>query len=197
MTGDWKRLLTSAVGVALLATGLIIGARLGLRLIQQQNAGRSQDQAWQHLTTAVKGQDAGAAATVPTDAGNIYLKLTVPKLAKDGVAVDGDWTSLHDASMVHYHDSPAPGARGNVLLAFHRETHWLDINMVKAGDQLQLQTKDLVTYTYVVDFVRTVGSTDVSLLRPTEGNDLTLITCDPPWQDYNRILFRAHLLQAG
>jgi sortase (surface protein transpeptidase) len=39
-----------------------------------------------------------------------------------------------------------------------------------------------------------VRPSDVSLLRPTDGSDLTLITCDPPWQDYNRILFRAHLV---
>ncbi|MGI8609745.1 MAG: sortase [Candidatus Dormibacteria bacterium] len=199
MTGDWKRLLASALGVALLLSGVLIGGRLGLQLMQQQNADRSQDQAWQSFTSAVKGQDkaAVAAVAVPADAGNIYLKLTVPRIGKDGVAVDGDWNSLHDASMVHYHDSPAPGAKGNVLLAFHRETHWLDINQLKAGDQVQLQTRDLVVHTYQVDFVRTVNPNDVSLLRPTEGNDLTLITCDPPWQDYSRMLFRLHLVQAG
>ncbi len=196
MGADWKRLLASAVGVALLATGLVIGARLGIQMTRQQGAERSQDRAWQNFTKAVQGRDAGT-VTVPADAGNIYLKLTVPRLSKDGVAVDGDWNSLHDASMVHYHDSPAPGARGNVLVAFHRETHWLDINQLKAGDQVQLQTKDAVVHTYQVDFVRTVNPADVSLLRPTTGSDLTLVTCDPPWQDYNRLVFRGHLVQAG
>jgi len=52
-------------------------------------------------------------------------------------------------------------------------------------------------HTYRVDFVRTLSSVDVSLLRPTTGNDLTLITCDPPRQDYNRLVFRAHLVDAG
>jgi len=196
MARDWKRLLAAVLGVALVVTGLFIGGRLGMQVLQQHNAEQSQNRAWQNFTTAVKGQDTGA-ITVPADAGNIYLKLTVPGLGKDGVAVDGDWNSLHDASMVHYHDSPAPGAKGNVLLAFHRETHWIDINKLKAGDQVQLQTRDLVVHTYQVDFVRTVSSVDVSLLRPTTGNDLTLITCDPPWQDYNRLVFRAHLVDAG
>ena len=196
MAHTWRRLLASAVGVALVGAGLFIGARAGIQVLQQQDADRSQNRAWQEFTRAVQGQDAGTVA-VPAATGNMYLKLTVPKLGKEGVAVDGDWNSLHDAGMVHYRDSPAPGARGNVLLAFHRETHWMDINQLKAGDQVQLQTRDLVVHTYRVDFVRTVNPSDVSLLRPTEGKNLTMITCDPPWQDYNRMLFRAHLVTAG
>ena len=212
-----RRVLAAAAGVALLAAGLFIGARVGMQLLQQQDADRSQNRAWQDFTRAVQGQDAGTvpapsgpvtapAATVtapagplavPAATGNMYLKLTVPKLGKEGVAVDGDWNSLRQVSMVHYHDSPAPGARGNVLLAFHRETHWIDINQLKAGDQVQVQTRDLVVHTYQVDFVRIVNPSDVSLLRPTPGNDLTMISCDPPWHDYNRMVFRAHLVTAG
>ena len=198
MTRDPRRFLVSAIGVAMLITGLVIAGRLGLQMLHQQSADSGQDKAWQQFTKAVQGQDTAAAAAVPATAGNIYLKLTVPRLSnKEGVAVDGDWNSLHDASMVHYHDSPAPGAKGNVLVAFHRETHWMDINQLRAGDQVQLQSRDLKVYTYVIDAVRTVDPSNVALLRQTDGNDLTLITCDPPWQDYNRLIFRGHLVQAG
>ena len=190
MSRDLRRFLASAVGVAMLLTGIVIAARLGLQMTHQQSSDVKQNRAWQQFTESVQGQN----VALPADAGNIYLKLVVPRLAnKDGVAVDGDWNSLKDASMVHYHDSPAPGAKGNVLLAFHRETHWLDVDQVKPGDQVQLQAKDLKTYTYVIDFVRTVSPSDVSLLRDTAGSDLTMITCDPPWQDYNRLVFRGHL----
>jgi len=201
MTSDLRRFLVSAMGVAMLLTGVVIATRLGLQMTHQQGTEARQDRAWQQFTRAVEGQAPGGAdpaPAIPALAGNIYLKLVVPKLGnKDGVAVDGDWNSLKDASMVHYHDSPAPGAKGNVLLAFHRETRWLDVNEVKAGDQVQVQDRTLKTFTYVIDFVRTVNPSDVSLLRQTEGNDLTMITCDPPWQDYNRMLFRGHLVQPG
>ncbi|MEA2684507.1 MAG: sortase [Chloroflexota bacterium] len=181
----------------MLITGLVIGGRLALQVTRQQNTDSAQDKAWQQFVVAAQGQapspgPSAAAAALP---GSVYLKLTVPKLSnKDGVAVDGDWGSLTTASMVHYKDSPAPGAKGNVLVAFHRETHWMDINQLAAGDQVQIQTTDLKVHVYQIDLVRTVHPTDVSLLRPTEGNDLTLITCDPPWQDYNRMLFRGHLV---
>ncbi|MBV8528257.1 MAG: hypothetical protein JOZ75_08090, partial [Candidatus Dormibacteraeota bacterium] len=34
----------------------------------------------------------------------------------------------------------------------------------------------------------------VTQLVPTTGHELTLITCDPWWQDYNRIVWRADLV---
>ncbi|HKR99746.1 MAG TPA: hypothetical protein VJU79_09545, partial [Candidatus Dormibacteraeota bacterium] len=34
----------------------------------------------------------------------------------------------------------------------------------------------------------------VTQLAPTGGYDLTLVTCDPWWQDYNRIVWRASLV---
>ncbi|MFN2462706.1 MAG: sortase [Candidatus Dormibacteria bacterium] len=189
-----RRSLVSAVGVALLLTGAIIAARLGLQLTHQQSTEARQSKAWQQFTQAVRGQN----VAVPTDAGNIYLRFLVPRLGnKDGVAVDGDWNSLKDASMVHYHDSPAPGDKGNLLLAFHRETRWLDVNQVHAGDEVLVQARDGKTYRYVIDFTRIVGPNDVSLLRQTTGTDITLITCDPPWQDYNRLIFRGHLQPAA
>jgi sortase (surface protein transpeptidase) len=33
----------------------------------------------------------------------------------------------------------------------------------------------------------------VTQLVPTDGQELTLITCDPWWQDYNRLVWRADL----
>jgi sortase A len=127
----------------------------------------------------------------------IYLKLTVPKLGTDGIAINSDWTGLKRAGMVHYAQSPAPGRQGNVLLAFHRETHWYEINQLRAGDDVQLETTDQKVYTYRVDFVRIVPPSNVDLLKATDGHDLTMITCDPIWQDYNRMIFRAHLVGAA
>ena len=124
----------------------------------------------------------------------IYLKMTLASVGKDAVAVNGDWNSLKAFNTVHYKTSPAPGQQGNMLIAFHREPKWLDINNVKAGDMVQVQGLDLKTYRYQIDFIKIVSANDVSDLKATTGTDLTLITCDPPWQDYNRMVFRAHLV---
>jgi sortase A len=193
-----KTALVRCVAVAMILAGLVVGGKVGYGLVSQQNAGSTQDKAWQTFVSAAAGQDnVSASAASPAPAGvpdGLYLKLTIPKINNSAVAVDGDWSSLHQVSMVHYHDSPAPGAKGNVLVAFHREPHWIDINKVGAGDMVQIQTADGKTYNYQIDQVKIVKPTEVDLLKPTTGNDLTLITCDPPWQDYDRMMFRAHLV---
>jgi LPXTG-site transpeptidase (sortase) family protein len=190
--------LIRSIAVALILAGLILGARVGYNVFYQQAKESDQDKAWKTFVTAAAGQGkADAAAPTPgatSLGGGLFLRLTVPKLNKDGVAVNGDWNDLNRSSMVHYRDSPPPGQKGNMLIAFHRETHWLDINGIGAGDMLQIQTVDGKTYDYKIDFVKVVKPSDVSLLKPTDGLDATLITCDPPWQDYNRMMFRAHLV---
>lgn len=193
------------IGAALVLAGLVLGGRTVYSLMHQESHDSVQDKAWQSFVGAAAGEAKADPSPVPGESpspaaagvpGGLYLKLTVPKLSKDGVGVDGDWNSLKQATMVHYKDSPAPGQKGNVLVAFHRETHWLDINNLGAGDSVQVQTTDGKTYNYKIDFVKTVRPSDVSLLKATEGNDITLVTCDPPWQDYDRMVFRGHLVPA-
>jgi sortase A len=199
--------LVRCVAVAMILAGLTVGGKVlyGFATVQKQDT--DQDKAWQTFVSAAAGEKADAAAASPganpgdagggggggSAAGPLYLKLTIPKINTFGVAVDGDWNSLHQSSMVHYHDSPAPGAKGNVLVAFHREPHWIDINKVGAGDAVEIQTADGKTLHYKIDFVKVIKPSDIELLKPTQGNDLTLVTCDPPWQDYDRMVFRAHL----
>ena len=189
------------VAVSLVLSGLFLAGRFAYTIYSEQGSEAAATQQWKDLVEAAKGPAQAAdpspgpsldpSAALP---GGVYLKLTIDKLHKDGIAVDGDWNNLKTASMVHYRDSPPPGAKGNVLLAFHRETHWYDIDQVKSGDVVLLETVDRHVYKYQVDFVKIIPPSDVSLLRPTTGNDLTLVTCDPIWQDYNRMVFRAHLV---
>ena len=194
-----------SLGAALLLTGLILCGRLVYELNQAHQVETSQDKAWQQFSVAAQGAAPSASPAVspgaspsavpdPALPNGIYLKMTLPSVSKDAVAVNGDWSSLKWFNTVHYKNSPGPGQRGNMLIAFHREPKWLDINNVKTGDTIQVEGLDLKTYQYQIDFIKVVSASDVSNLRPTTGTDLTLITCDPPWQDYNRMVFRAHLV---
>jgi LPXTG-site transpeptidase (sortase) family protein len=191
------------VAVALVLTGLFLMGKFAYTVWHEQGSDATATRQWKDLVEAAKGPAAGpdpspAASADPAAPlpGGIYLKLTVEKLNKDGIAVDGDWNNLKTASMVHYRSSPAPGTKGNMLIAFHRETHWYDIDQLQKGDTVLIETIDRKVYKYQVDFMKIVLPSDVSLLRPTDGTDLTMITCDPIWQDYNRMVFRAHLVTA-
>lgn len=191
------RRVLRVIGVVLVVVGLVTVYQFVREVRQQGATDNSNDRAFSQLIQAAAGpvttSDPSPTAVLP---GGVYLKLIIPKLNKEMVAIDSDWSGLTHAPMVHYRGSGVPGQKGNVLVAFHREFKWPDINTVGPGDDVMVQALDGHTYTYRVDFVKVYPPSNVSLLRPTDGNDLTLITCDPWLQDYNRMIFRAHLVTA-
>jgi sortase A len=194
------RWIVRGVGVLLVVVGLVSIYQFVHQVGQESSVDQAQQRAWRDLVGAAAGPvETGTpgpdpSPSAPSACTDCYLRLVVPKLAREMVAIDSDWTGLKRAPMVHYRGSPAPGEKGNMLIAFHREFKWPDIDKLKAGDQVQVETPGRQSFTYQVDFVRIVKPSDISLLQPTQGSDLTLITCDPWLQDYNRMLFRAHLV---
>ncbi len=195
--------LFRAFAAALILTGLVLGGRVANTFYHQQQVDSAQDKAWQQFVVAASGAAPSASpdstgATPPAGLPKgIYLKMTLASVGKDAVAVDGDWSSLKVFNTVHYKTSPAPGQQGNMLIAFHREPKWLDINHVNTGDVITIETVDRKSYQYQIDLIKIISASDVSYLKSTNGHDLTLVTCDPPYRDYNRMVFRAHLVQTG
>ena len=117
----------------------------------------------------------------------------LPQYAYVGVTVDGDWTKLDDRSMVHWYGSPAPGGKGNVIIAFHREPDYQNIDQLAVGETVTIQDRSCQTYVYTITQHWDLAPSAVTQLVPTDGQELTLITCDPWWQDYNRLVWRADL----
>jgi LPXTG-site transpeptidase (sortase) family protein len=117
----------------------------------------------------------------------------LPQYGYVGVAVSGDWTQLDDRSMVHWYGSPAPGGDGNVIIAFHREPDYQNIDQLGVGETITIEDRSCQTYVYTVTQRWVLDPSAVTQLVPTGGQQLTLITCTPWWQDYDRIVWRADL----
>ena len=149
------------------------------------------------------GPVAGAAGTVHTkptcgsDSSTDYALVTFPTLAQygyAGVAGDGTWDELLQRSMVHYDTSPAPGQQGNVIIGFHREPDFQHINQLIAGDTVTIEDRTCHTFTYRISQRWQLDPTNVTQLGPTSGHELTLITCTPWFQDYQRYVWRGELV---
>jgi sortase A len=112
------------------------------------------------------------------------------------VAGNGTWTLLNSRSMVHYSATPNPGQQGNVIIAFHREPDFQYINNLGVGDTITIQSRTCQTFVYRVIARWDLPPSKVTQLGPTSGHELTMITCDPWWQDYNRLVWRAELISA-
>ena len=112
-----------------------------------------------------------------------------------GVAGDGNWDSLQQRSMVHYHGTPDPGQQGNVIIAFHREPGYEHIDQLVKGGTISVEDRACHVWQYRVTSTATVDpNSRVTQLDPTSGHDLTLITCTPWWVDTKRIVWRATLI---
>lgn len=106
-----------------------------------------------------------------------------------------------ESGAVHYPLSPKPGQNGNVVVVGHSSNNILNagkykfafaiLNYLEAGDTIIMQY-DNKRYVYKVTEKFIVKPEDVSVLGPTSSlASLTLITCDPPGTNINRLIIRA------
>jgi hypothetical protein len=140
----------------------------------------------------------GAASTCggtgsETDAYALVEFSGLPQYGYVGVAVDGNWTRLDDRSTVHWYGSPAPGGEGNVIFAFHREPDYQYIDQLGVGETVTIEDRSCQIYVYTITQRWQLDPSLVTQLDPTGGHELTLITCTPWWQDYDRLVWRADL----
>jgi len=101
------------------------------------------------------------------------LRLGMSAMVKPGV---DDGTLRH--AVGHVPDTALPGEPGNAAFAGHRDTFFRPLRKVRRGDRVRVTTPDGI-HEYVVRNTKVVAPSDVSVLNPTRGRTLTLITCYP------------------
>jgi LPXTG-site transpeptidase (sortase) family protein len=203
--------------LALVVGGALVLAGIGITvhgLIQQAGVQQTVAARGQNDVNAVNSWLAGSASSSPSSAdasttpagaascggggsdSDAYALVEftgLPQYGYVGVAVNGDWTRLADRSTVHWYGSPAPGGEGNVIIAFHREPDYQNIDQLAVGETVTIQDRSCQTYVYTITQSWDLAPSDVTQLVPTGGQELTLITCTPWWKDYDRLVWRADL----
>lgn len=72
----------------------------------------------------------------------------------------------------------APGQKGNIGIAGHRDSFFQNLKEVNRGDEIELETTT-TSEIYVVDRILVTGEDDLSVLQPRDSQSLTLVTCYP------------------
>lgn len=70
------------------------------------------------------------------------------------------------------------GEEGNIGIAGHRDGFFRGLKDVKIGDHIDIEEPGRVE-TYIVERLEIVSPANVSVLRPSGGSTLTLVTCYP------------------
>jgi LPXTG-site transpeptidase (sortase) family protein len=149
-------------------------------------------------------------ATPPPGAGLPITRVAIPRTSLDAEAVParlvdrqgGHTWEVPAYKIGHAEGTAGAGAAGNAVLVGHVTSQSLgnvfnDLDQVQVGDTVQVFSADREFDYQVVD-VRTVGRTDLSVVRPTATASVTLMTCTGVWlpvvSDYSqRLVVRAEL----
>jgi len=118
-----------------------------------------------------------AAAPAPADGGALG-EIQIPRLGLTAMVVQGETPAILRRAVGHLVDTALPGEPGNVVLAGHRDTFFRPLRRVQVGDAIMLKTRG-GDFEYLVESTAVVQPSDISVLQPTAGRTLTLVTCFP------------------
>ncbi|MGH3683150.1 MAG: class E sortase [Natronosporangium sp.] len=133
--------------------------------------------------------------------GRGIARLHIPKLGKKWVVVEG--VSLADIKNApgHYPDTAMPGKIGNFSVAGHRmpAVFW-NLDQMKTGDVIIVEDAKY-WYTYKVTENKIILPSQTEVVAPVPGKPgakpteayLTLTTCNPKWDNYQRLIVHAKL----
>ncbi|MEV4117480.1 class E sortase [Micromonospora sp. NPDC049645] len=137
----------------------------------------------------------------PPVRGKPLAGLYIPKLDKNWVVVEGVTQEDIRYAPGHYPTSALPGQVGNFSVAGHRNraTFWR-LDELDEGDPIVVESKT-DWYVYRVSQSRIVRPTQVEVVAPVPGEPdkkptkrmLTLTTCNPKFDNYQRLIIHAEL----
>jgi sortase A len=201
--GCGELLITLGVIVLLLAAYEVWG-KSAVIADHQSDLSQQLDELWAAPAPADDDDDGDQqkAAPLGPPPGDAIARLYIPRIGKYWVVVEG--VELGDIRYApgHYPTSAMPGQIGNFAVAGHRNpaTFW-DLDQVGQGETLVVETRDS-WYVYRVTQNHIVKPDAVEVVAPVPGEPgaepsqamLTLTTCNPKFDNYERLIVHAELV---
>jgi sortase A len=155
-------------------------------------------------TSPEPGASPTPAAPPPPPPGGSIGRLYIPKLDKYWVVVEGVADRDIAYAPGHYPDTARPGEIGNFSVAGHRSPaiFW-DLDRMRGGDAIVVETRNTF-FIYRVTSNEIVAPTAVEAVAPVPDKPgvtptqamLTLTTCNPKWDNYQRLIVHAKLVRS-
>jgi sortase A len=104
--------------------------------------------------------------------------LSIPRLRLTAPVFEGTDTLTLNRGLGRIHGTASPGQDGNIGIAGHRDGFFRALRGVSIGDAIEIATtrgRDI----YIVDRINIVDPSDIEVLKPKDGAELTLVTCYP------------------
>ncbi|MCO1596419.1 class E sortase [Micromonospora sp. RHAY321] len=192
--------------VVLLFAGYEVWGKSAIVDAHQDDLSQQLAQAWGPTDDPTVAPSAAAPSVKPSPPvrGKPIAGLYIPKLDKNWVVVEGVTQADIRYAPGHYPTSALPGQVGNFSVAGHRNraTFWR-LDELNDGDAIVVEGKT-DWYVYRVSQSRIVKPTQVEVVAPVPGEPnkkptrrmLTLTTCNPKFDNYQRLIIHAELDRA-
>lgn len=193
--------------VVLLFAGYEIWGKSTIVNAHQDDLTQQLEQAWGADPTVAPAESASpspSAAPSQVVQGKPIAGLYIPKLDKDWVVVEGVEQKDIRYAPGHYPESAMPGEIGNFSVAGHRNraTFW-SLDELNNGDTIVLESKS-EWHVYQVSQSRIVRPHQTEVVAPVPGRRgakptkamLTLTTCNPKFDNYERLIVHAELVRS-
>ncbi|MFD0972801.1 class E sortase [Plantactinospora endophytica] len=169
----------------------------------QDDLGQQLAQEWDEPDPTVGPTPTATPKPVKPVQGKPIAGLYIPKLDKHWVVVEGVTQKDIRYAPGHYPTSALPGQVGNFSVAGHRNraTFWR-LDELDDGDAIVVEAKE-AWYVYHVSQTRIVKPSQVEVVAPVPGKPgkkpteamLTLTTCNPKFDNYQRLIVHAELVR--
>lgn len=142
---------------------------------------------------ALTEPDKSAETAIP--AGIIGI-MEIDKIDLSVTIAEGTDNKSIALSVGHFPNTAMPGQIGNFAVVGHRSyrygAYFNRLDELAKGDVIKVKTAKGI-YRYTVDSQFVVEPTDTWVLEPTEGAEITLVTCTPIRTAAHRLIIKGHL----
>jgi len=174
-----KTLALILAAAGLLALGYCAFEFAGARLFQAREAQRFAMQSRPEPAVPSPEEAPPAPDLEPyPKTGSPVALLAIPRLGLSTLVVEGADRRELKLAPGHISGTALPGAGGNFAVAGHRDTFFRPLRRIVVSDSIVVTTQSR-EYHYRVAATRIVGPRDVHVLRPSDHETLTLVTCYP------------------
>lgn len=164
-----------ALSWAFIAIGIVLLGYVGGQYWSMYRSQKNLEAEWQRQTATVS-----VPGHADISAQQMLTRLVIPKIDMDAIVVEGASRRELSEGPGHMKQTAQPGETGNAVITAHRDTFFRHIYELNKGDQIEVRRSGR-TFTYAVTGKRIVKPEDVSVIKPTNDPQLTLITCYPTY----------------
>ncbi len=160
----------------LVLVGLALLGYVGYQYWDMVHTQRQLEAEWERQ--AAKASTPGQSK--PIAAVDTLTRVSIPRINMDAIVVEGASRKQLSIGPGHVVDTAIPGEAGNAVITGHRDTFFRNIYELKKGDDIIVRRNGQV-FKYQVTGKKIVQPEDLSVLKPTQDAQLTLITCYPTY----------------